>query len=140
MRTALALLAGLWAAPAAAVEPAAPCLWHAPSQTIHGWNSDVSYDETADIYPQPLPNGFVWSHVVLEDAGLIVLHHCPSDAWLIAASDLTRDNGVLARFEEMMAGEEGYALAAIATELRGLGAFSRQGEGAIGRCDCDTAS
>ncbi len=67
----------------------------------------------------------------------LILHHCPSGRYILAAAKEAEADRIGERFEFLLDTDTKYTMDEIGTELAALGAGVRRGQGDIGRCDCD---
>ncbi len=132
---------------AQALTPAAPCALN--MQTLQQIPEDVYLDQASagpgglqaitPIYPIPLSGGFIDFDWQNEARRFVLLHHCPTDHYLVWSVQETRFEAVHDRYVAMIEDEREYTLNEMARRLTASGAKARTGQGGIGRCDCITS-
>ncbi len=145
IRAALIVLA-VTAGAAQALTSAAPCLWDLGNQrqvmpdAFAAAMADGSgeYGKIVDIHPIAWTDTFVdfeW-----RDSGRtwLVLHHCPTDKYLMWSADDAEAALLRAQYTRMIESDLEYTLAQMGKALRKQGAVVALGQGDIGRCDCKT--
>ncbi len=67
----------------------------------------------------------------------MILHHCPSDRYILIVARNSDADRVQERFNFLLETDTKYTMDQIGADLATLGAGVRRGQGDIGRCDCD---
>lgn len=103
------------------------------------WNEEQAAFASGGFHvvPVQIKKDFVLSDFKTEDSLIGILHHCPTDRYLVYRSDKERGEGVSLAFFDLIASETPYSLRQIGDELVKMGAEVSLGESEIGRCDCD---
>jgi hypothetical protein len=142
VRAVMAAALGLWALPATAMAPPAPCQWDASAQRLVTVVDGVYAADMADAFPVPVGDGFVSFSIYpaamgASQAEWLLLQHCPSGQELLIALPAGETRPFHDAYEGMVMGDTPYTMRQIGEEMAALGASARRTQNEFGSCGCD---